>query len=190
MVDYLLAGLGNPGPTYTHTRHNLGFSVVDHFVKHTDATAQWLTHKKHASLRVSLRVGQLQVLCVKPQSYMNLSGTVLQRLCSFYKLPPQRLIVVYDDIALPLGQVKISQHKGSGGHKGVQNILDCIGPGFIAFRVGVGPKPIAEMPLADYVLSSFSEEEKAILSTNLKKIIQILNLLIDKGPIIAMNMLS
>lgn len=190
MVDYILAGLGNPGPTYTHTRHNLGFSVVDAFLQQAKPGAQWSVNKKQEALRALLRLGGKQILCVKPQSYMNLSGTVLQRLCSFYKLPPQRLIVVYDDIALPLGQVKISQHKGSGGHKGVQNILDCIGPGFIAFRVGVGPKPIAEMPLADYVLSSFSEEEKAILSTNLKKIIQILNLLIDKGPIIAMNMLS
>ncbi len=190
MPDYILAGLGNPGLTYTHTRHNLGFQVVDHFLQHADPNAQWLSSKKHETLSSLLKLGDTHVLCVKPQSYMNLSGTVLQRLCSFYKLPPQKLIVVYDDIALPLGQVKISQHKGSGGHKGVQNILDCLGPGFIAFRVGIGPKPIAYLALADYVLSSFSEEEKAFLSTELKKMTQILNLLIDKGPIIAMNILS
>jgi PTH1 family peptidyl-tRNA hydrolase len=190
MLDYILAGLGNPGPTYTHTRHNLGFSVVDYFLQYTDPSAQWLAHKKQSSLNSQVSVAGKNILCVKPQSYMNLSGTVVQGLCSYYKLPPQKLIVAYDDIALGLGQVKISQNKGSGGHKGVQNILDCLGPGFIAFRVGIGPKPIAQMALADYVLSPFSGEEKAFLETELKKMIQILNLIIDKGPIIAMNILS
>lgn len=187
---HILAGLGNPGPTYIHTRHNLGFSVVDHFLQHADPKAQWVENKKQQSLSAPLRLGDKPILCVKPQTYMNLSGTVLQSLCSYYKVPPQKLIVVYDDIALGLGQVKISQNKGSGGHKGVQNILDCLGQGFIAFRVGIGPKPIAQMALSDYVLSQFSEEEKAFLSTELKKMIQILNLLIDKGPIITMNIFS
>lgn len=189
MIDCILAGLGNPGAEYTHTRHNLGFRLLDAFVSQADPHTPWVAHKKQACLSTTLRACGKSLLCVKPQAYMNLSGVVLQSICSYYKVAPSQLIVVYDDAQLALGTVKISLHKGAGGHKGVQNILEYIGSGFIAFRVGLGPKPPL-IPMADYVLARFTDAESALLDQNTKKILQTLNLLIDKGPIIAMNTYS
>lgn len=187
MIDCIIAGLGNPGLAYTHTRHNLGFRVLDAFVSQEDPHAQWLPNKKHQSLSALFSSSGKKLLCVKPQAYMNLSGVVLQSVCSYYKVAPTQLIVIYDDAQLAFGTVKISLHKGAGGHKGIQNILERVGTGFIAFRVGIGAKPIAQMSMADYVLSPFTAEENTLLGLQLKKILQTLNLLIDKGPIIAMN---
>ena len=154
---YLIAGLGNPTREYDKTRHNVGFSVIDVLA---DRYRIDVSEKKHKALCGSGVIEGQKVLLVKPQTFMNLSGESLRAAADYYKIEPQDMIVIYDDISLDPGQLRIRLKGSAGGHNGIKNIIAQLGTQeFPRIKVGVGAKP-PRMDLADYVLSRFSPEEQ------------------------------
>lgn len=155
---YIIAGLGNPGLTYEGTRHNTGFAVIDALAREYNISVDG--RKSRAFIGKGIIEGQ-KVLLVKPQTYMNLSGESIRGLADYYKIDVQsELIVIYDDISLPPGQIRIRKKGSAGGHNGIKNIIAHLGTDvFLRIKVGVGEKP-KQYDLADYVLGHFSKEEK------------------------------
>ncbi|MCI6887222.1 MAG: aminoacyl-tRNA hydrolase [Lachnospiraceae bacterium] len=154
---YLIAGLGNPTREYDKTRHNVGFSVIDVLA---DRYRIDVSEKKHKALCGRGVIEGQKVLLVKPQTFMNLSGESLRAAADYYKIEPQDMIVIYDDISLDPGQLRIRLKGSAGGHNGIKNIIAQLGTQeFPRIKVGVGAKP-PRMDLADYVLSRFSPEEQ------------------------------
>ena len=152
----LLVGLGNPGPKYQDTRHNVGFALVETLVKTHQAQDGWKAWGK--SLLCKLSLGELTVLVAKPQTFMNLSGEAVQTLVAFHKLPITDLVVVADDAELPLGSIRIRSQGGHGGHNGLRDIIERIGENFPRIRVGVGPCPPG-WDLANFVLGKLGSVE-------------------------------
>ena len=161
-VDYMLVGLGNPGPTYARTRHNVGFRCID-----TLAAAEHVTvdRLKHKALTCLTTIAERRVLLVKPMTYMNLSGQAVRPLADYYKIPPERIIVMFDDISLPVGRLRVRAEGSAGGHNGLKSIVQELqSQAFPRVKVGVGQKPHPDYDLADWVLSTFSaQEEKALV---------------------------
>lgn len=155
---YVIAGLGNPTAKYGNTRHNVGFDTVDMLANKYNIR---LTERKHRALSGTGIIGGEKVMLVKPQTFMNLSGESIGAILNFYKLDAaQRLIVIYDDIDLAPGKLRIRKKGSAGGHNGIKNIIAHVGTQeFLRIRVGVGQKPEG-WDLADYVLSRFSKEER------------------------------
>lgn len=186
----LVAGLGNPGPEYARTRHNLGFRLLDAL-----ASQQKLSWQREAGFHSELArwtrgAGRPACLLAKPSTYVNESGRALRRLMDYYKVPQESVIVAYDDLTLPLGLSKVSISGSSGGHNGVESILQQVGDGFVRYRLGIGPKHPAEIDLKDFVLGKFDDSEETLLQQNLSAYLEGLNLLIDSGYAAAMNRLN
>ncbi len=161
-VEYIIAGLGNPGDKYANTRHNVGFLFLD-YLKDKIGGDMWQV--KFSSFAATARIGDKKVLLLKPQTFMNLSGKAVGEAAAFYKLSPDRVIVVCDDINFDCGKVRIRKSGSHGGHNGLRNIIDCLSSdAFPRIRVGAGKLPHPEYDLADFVLSRFTEEEKKGLS--------------------------
>ena len=158
----LVVGLGNPGTEYSAHRHNIGFRVVE-----TLARAHGLTFSRQKRAKARVADGHIcgrQVILVKPQAYMNRSGTSVSRVCRAFEIPPERILVVYDDLDLPLGRLRLRPEGGSGGHKGMRSIIQSLGTqGFPRLRVGID-RPPGRMDPADYVLQPFSEDEECSLT--------------------------
>ena len=155
--NLVLLGLGNPGPRYVSTRHNLGFRVVDRFAA-LRGVRSW--EERRTCVIAVVELGSTGILLVKPRTYMNLSGRALVELRAEKEIPPEEILVVVDDIALPLGQLRLRRSGSSGGHNGLKSIIGELGTtGFPRLRLGVGPVPPGVDP-ADYVLSAFPEDEK------------------------------
>lgn len=154
---YIIVGLGNPGKQYEATRHNVGFIAVDEIAKRLNIRMDKLKFK---SIIGEGRVGMEKVVLVKPQTFMNLSGQAVVELMNFYKVPRQNLIVLYDDIDIEVGKLRI-RHKGSGGtHNGMRNIIYLLGyDDFPRFRIGVSKPKNPNYDLADYVLGKFDKSE-------------------------------
>ena len=156
---YLIAGLGNPGLSYKKTRHNAGFQALDVLA---DRFGVRVKTKGFSALYGEGRIGDERVILCKPQTYMNLSGDAIQQLLHFYKLEPERLIVLYDDIDLPLGSMRIRANGSAGSHNGMRSILACIhSENFARIRIGVGKDE--SVLLRDYVLKRPSKEEQKTL---------------------------
>jgi PTH1 family peptidyl-tRNA hydrolase len=156
---YLIVGLGNPGARYENTRHNIGFRAVERFAATHGLTFGKIEHKAQTASGMAL--GQ-RVLLAKPQTFMNVSGESVQPLASFYKVPPERIIVVADDIDIPLGTVRLRKSGSSGGQNGLKSILQRLGTQEIArVRLGIG-RPPGRMDPADYVLSAWKGDEAII----------------------------
>ncbi|MDO4322738.1 MAG: aminoacyl-tRNA hydrolase [Lachnospiraceae bacterium] len=154
---YIIAGLGNPGSKYAHTRHNAGFESIERLA---DKYRIDISTKKFQALCGSGVIEGQKVLLLKPQTYMNLSGESLRAACDFYKIDPEEeLIVLYDDISLEPGQLRIRKKGSAGGHNGIKSIIQHLGTQvFKRVKIGVGEKP-AGYDLADYVLGHFSKDE-------------------------------
>ncbi len=153
---YLLIGLGNPGPKYTMTRHNAGFLVIDHIAQKQQIL---LDKNKFDCIYGKGKISGTEVFLAKPQTFMNLSGSAVTALVSFYKFELDRLLVIYDDLDLPLGTIRMKPAGSSGGHKGLTSIISLLGNHQIPrLRVGIG-KP-DNIPVVDYVLTPVKEEEK------------------------------
>ncbi len=162
-VEYVICGLGNPGDRYGNTRHNAGYCALD--VLAMDLGARVDRIRFHALTGEAMLDGR-HVLLMKPTTYMNLSGEAVGEAMTFYKLPPERLIVLSDDISLPVGKMRIRAKGSAGGHNGLKNIIQHLGSdGFARIRFGVGEKPNPEYDLADWVLGKFTEEEGRTLLT-------------------------
>ncbi|EET61101.1 aminoacyl-tRNA hydrolase [Marvinbryantia formatexigens DSM 14469] len=182
---YIIAGLGNPGRQYAHTRHNVGFDTIDVLAEKYNIKVEY---EKGRALTGSGRIEGQSVLLVKPLTFMNLSGESIRALADFYKIDgTSQLIVIYDDISLPPGQLRIREKGSAGGHNGIKSIISHLGgQEFLRIKVGVGEKP-AGWDLADYVLSRFSQEERQKVEEALKRAADAAVCLMTDGVEAAMN---
>jgi len=163
---YMIVGLGNPGREYENTRHNAGFMVLDALESKLGAD---ISEKKHKGLCGKAVIGGQKVILLKPQTYMNSSGESVRAAADYYKIDPADILVIYDDISLAPGQLRIRAKGSAGGHNGIKSIIAHLGTQeFPRVRVGVGEKP-PRMDLADYVLGHFSAEEKKIMADAVKE---------------------
>jgi PTH1 family peptidyl-tRNA hydrolase len=176
----LVAGLGNPGPEYVATRHNIGFMVVDQFAAQFGST--WERSGKWDAL--STKCGA--VLLIKPLSFMNRSGYPVFAVAQFYKIEPQQILVALDDFSLPLGRVRFRARGGSGGHNGLESIIMQFGTEEIPrLRIGIGEAP--REGSVDYVLSRFFEQEKPLVRSTINRAVEAVKCTIDNGLVSAMN---
>lgn len=181
---YIIAGLGNPTKQYEHTRHNVGFDVVD---KLADLYGIDLSEKKHKAFCGKGVIEGHKVVLAKPQTFMNLSGESVRAMMDFYKISPEELIIIYDDISLEPGQLRIRLKGSAGGHNGIKNIIAHLGSQeFPRIKVGVGAKP-PRMDLADYVLSRFSQGEQKQMDVALKDGAEAVAMMMTDGAERAMN---
>lgn len=184
----LVAGLGNPGREYEQTRHNLGWIVLDALA--LGQGLSWSAERRFDLQLARWTVDGRVVHLVKPLSFMNDSGRPLQAIASFLKIPPASTAVVYDDLTIALGLIKVSVTGSAGGHNGVASVLEHLGPGFIRYRLGIGPKHPPQMDLKDFVLSPFNSEQRLLLQQHLPTFVAGLILLIREGADRAMNQLN
>ena len=163
-ITHIVVGLGNPGAEYLHTRHNAGFLAIDYICNKYNARVNKSAHK---ALVGEATIGGKRVLLVKPQTYMNLSGESIKSALDFYKIKPENLIVIYDDISLDVGRLRVRRDGSAGGHNGIKSIIANIGTQiFPRIKVGVGQKPHPDYDLASWVLSEFKNDElKALEGT-------------------------
>ena len=177
--EYLIAGLGNPGEKYAETRHNVGFRTVDLVAENAGVR---ITRAKFQALTARAELGGVPVLLMKPQTYMNESGLALGQAAAFYKLPPERIIILYDDIDLPVGRVRVRAAGSAGGHNGMKSIIQHLGSqDFPRVRIGVGAKPHPDYDLADWVLSRFSALEKKSLDPAIEHAAAAAELIVREG---------
>ena len=176
----LVAGLGNPGPEYAATRHNIGFMVVDQLVAQSGSS--WEKSARWDAL--STKCGAAVV--VKPMSFMNRSGYPLFAVAQFYKIEPEEILIVLDDLALPLGRLRLRARGGSGGHNGLESIIIQFGTEEIPrLRVGIGQAP--REGYVDYVLSRFFDDEKPLVRSTIGRAVEAVKCAIDNGLVSAMN---
>lgn len=160
-VAFLVVGLGNPGKEYLYTRHNTGFLTLDYIAERLSVT---VNRAKFNALTADAVIGGNRVLLIKPQTYMNESGVAVRQAADFYKIPTEHIIVISDDISLPVGMMRVRRSGSDGGQKGLRSIIAHLGSDkFPRLRIGVGEKPHPDYPLADWVLSEFTKEEQKVL---------------------------
>ena len=182
---FVIVGLGNPGKKYENTRHNAGFIAMDALA---DKYGISINEKKHKALCGSGVIEGNKVLLVKPQTFMNLSGESVRSVMDFYKIDPEEdMLVIYDDISLAPGNIRIRKKGSAGGHNGIKSIIAHAGTqSFMRIKVGVGEKP-SGWDLADYVLGHFSDEDKASLKEVMPDVIQAATLMVQGDVDKAMN---
>jgi len=183
-VTWLIIGLGNPGKEYRLTRHNVGFRVVDRLARQQGIQFS----KRRGGARIGEgRLGGKRVVLAKPQTYMNKSGVAVKKLVKALGIPLDHLVVVHDDLDLACGRMKIKEGGGHGGHKGVQSIIEELGSAdFLRVKVGIGKPPDPEEG-ADYVLSRFAADERALIKESVEQAAEAIEALIVSGKDQAMN---
>ena len=165
-LTWIVAGLGNPGLEYENTRHNAGFLTMDELAKQCGVKLDQMKFKSDCG---EAMLGEVRCLLMKPTTYMNLSGDAIAAAANFYKIPPEQVLVIYDDISLPPGKLRLRRKGSAGGHNGIESIIAQLGTEeFPRIRVGVGAKPNPQYDLADWVLSKFSEEDMTALQPALE----------------------
>lgn len=181
---YMIAGLGNPTKKYEGTRHNVGFCVIDQIAKDYNINVDQNKHKALCGL--GYIEGQ-KVLLLKPQTFMNLSGESIRAAADFYKIEPEDILVIFDDVSLDVGQLRIRLKGSAGGHNGIKSIIAHLGSqNFPRIKVGVGEKP-AGWDLADYVLGKFAGDDKAKVEDACKDASAAVKVMLTDGPSAAMN---
>ena len=184
-VSWLIVGLGNPGGQYDGTRHNAGFAVADELARRGGFTVQRVKFKALTGTTV---IGGQGVLVMKPTTYMNLSGEAVGEAARFYKLTPDRVLVISDDVALPLGKLRLRTVGSAGGHNGLKSIIQHLGSDqFPRLKVGVGGKPHPDYDLADWVLGKLQGEDKKLMDETVKRAADAVECLLKDGPQKAMN---
>ena len=184
-VEWLVVGLGNPGQKYANTRHNMGFLTVDLLAE--EAGVQ-LNKVKFKSAYNILRFAGTRCLVMKPQTYMNLSGEAVREAAQFYKIPPERILVIYDDVSLPVGKLRIRKSGSAGGHNGLKNIIQHLGTdAFPRIKVGVGMPDHPDHEMIDWVIGKPQGEEAKTLRAALDRAADAALSVIDEGPDWAMN---
>ncbi|QYY35256.1 aminoacyl-tRNA hydrolase [Ruficoccus sp. ZRK36] len=184
----VIAGLGNPGTEYNGTRHNIGFAVVDALA--TEQGAVWKKEKKFQAETAKVSLAGEPVVLMKPLTYVNESGRALGAWLRFHRLTPSAAAVIYDEINLDLGRLKLSVNGSAGGHNGIASLLRDAGAGFLRYRIGIGSKTHPAMDLKDWVLGRFTEAENAVLTTRMPDYTKGLHLLLSRGVDAAMNQLN
>ena len=184
-VSWLVVGLGNMGGQYEHTRHNVGFEVIDQIADTLDVPVQRLKYK---ALTNTVTLGGEKVLLMKPVTFMNLSGEAVEQAAAFYKVPPERVIVISDEVALEPGKLRIRAGGSAGGHNGLKNIIAHLhSDRFPRVRVGVGQKPHPDYDMADWVLGKPQGEDRKNIDEAVKRAAQAVECYIKEGPQKAMG---
>lgn len=171
----LIVGLGNPGAEYQLTRHNLGFMCADNFVSSSDGFDPWTVKKDLKCQLAQGRMGQSRVFVIKPTTFMNLSGEAVQAVQSFYKIAPENIVVLHDELDLNWGQIRTRQSGSAAGHNGLKSIIQYLGENFGRVRIGIGPKKPAAIDGADFVLQKLSDREQADLPGLYREVNALLN---------------
>lgn len=185
-VTWLVAGLGNPGQQYENTRHNVGFRTADALAANAGAEIRRI--KFHA-LTVQAVVGGQGVLLLKPTTYMNLSGEAVGEAARFYKLPTDHVLVISDDVDLPLGKLRLRRSGSAGGHNGLKSIIEHLGGDqFPRLKIGVGGKPHPDYDMADWVLGSFQGQDAKVMEEAVQRAAKAVECLLENGFDKAMNL--
>jgi PTH1 family peptidyl-tRNA hydrolase len=185
-MDYIIAGLGNPGGRYENTKHNMGFVVIDLLAERHGAKVNKIRHK---ALTGEVLIHGKKALLVKPQTYMNLSGESVRAAAEYYKTPADRVLVIYDDIDVPIGGVRIRKAGGPGSHNGMRSVVACLGrEDFPRLRVGINDGRGARgEALADYVLDGFRKQDAGAVEEAAAKAADAVECLLREGADAAMN---
>ena len=177
--DFLVVGLGNPGSKYWNTRHNVGFMTADALGEKLNKPTQRLKFK---ALTNVVEYGGCRVLLMKPTTYMNLSGEAVREACMFYKLPPERVLVVSDDVSLPVGKIRLRRNGTAGGHNGLRSIIGQLhSDQFPRLKIGVGAKPHPDYDMADWVLGHFSKEDRKAVDAAIDRALDAMECLFTQG---------
>ncbi|MDL2253295.1 aminoacyl-tRNA hydrolase [Ruminococcaceae bacterium OttesenSCG-928-I18] len=182
--QWIIAGLGNPGKKYGGTRHNIGFDALDF------AASRWGIDIKRAKFDALYGTGQVagqEVLLLKPQTFMNLSGPSLQKAGDYYDIPVERMLVLFDDVSLPPGVLRIRLSGSAGGHNGLKSLIAFLGEDFPRVKIGVGDRPRPEYSLADWVLSRFTQAERKAIEDRFPDVQKACELLLQDESTQAMS---
>lgn len=183
--EFIVVGLGNPGVTYENTRHNAGFMAISALEKKYNFN---VTTHKFKSLTARAVIGGKNCLVMKPETYMNLSGDAVMEAMNFFKIPLNNIIVIFDDISLDVGHMRIRRKGSAGGHNGIKSIIaQCGGEDFPRIKIGVGKKPSPDYDLADWVLSKFTDDELKTLSDVDGRVCEAVELMVQGRISDAMN---
>ena len=184
-VSFIIVGLGNPGKDYAFTRHNAGFLTLDYL---SDKLSVKVNRSKFKSLVCEATICGKRVLLMQPQTFMNNSGEAVSEAARFYKITSENIIVVFDDISLPVGKLRIRKNGSAGGHNGIKSIIAHLGTqDFPRVKIGVGEKPHKEMDLADWVLSKFQKDEQTVLFEKFGDVCRAIELMVSGKTEQAMN---
>lgn len=184
-VSHIIVGLGNPGDKYKYTRHNAGFLALSYMSQKLNVD---ITKSKFKALYTECVIGGKRVILMLPQTFMNLSGEAVRAAMDFYKIPIENVLVVFDDISLACGKLRIRKSGSAGGHNGLKSIIEHAGSdAFPRIKIGVGEKPHPEMDLADWVLSSFSKDEQTVLFDKFDNVMKATELIVKGDITSAMN---
>ena len=185
-IEYIIVGLGNPGRRYENTRHNAGFIAMDYIA---DKLGVKINKIKFKSTVGEANIAGKRCLLMKPSTFMNLSGQAVTEAMNFYKIPPQRTVIMSDDISLDVGTIRIRRKGSDGGQKGLQNIIYLSGSDeFPRVKIGIGKKPHPEYDLKDWVLSRFTDKDKKLISERLPDILGAVELIVSEDIDKAMNL--
>ncbi len=190
-IGGLVVGLGNPGKEYAGTRHNMGFAVVEEFLR--SVPAEKVSNKFKALLwRVVLPGTSVTWLFAMPQTYMNKSGEPTLAVMQWYKVPVEKLLVIHDELDLPVGRIKFKPGGGVAGHNGLKSLASCLGTqNFYKLRMGIGrPAHILGADVAPYVLGRFAPQEREIIEKTIPLAVQAVQLFMEKGPVQATNIMN
>ena len=186
--DMMIVGLGNPGLQYETTRHNIGFMAMDALCEKYECDCKKMKFSAYIGDTV---IGNKRVLLLKPQTYMNNSGEAVGEAARFYKIPPENILVMFDDISLEPGTVRIRRKGSAGGHNGIKDIIEVLGSdNFPRIKLGVGAKPHPDYDLKDWVLGKFKAEDKEKVEASLETAVKAVNELLTRGIDSAMNKFS
>ena len=184
-VEWLLVGLGNPGDKYDNTRHNVGFAAIDQLAEELRVPVQKL---KYRALTQTVELGGAKVLLMKPITYMNLSGEAVGGAARFFKIPADHVLVLSDDVSLPVGKLRIRKGGSAGGHNGLKSIIQHLGTDqFPRVKIGVGEKPHPDYDMADWVLGKFTGEDLKAITQAIQRAGKAAACYIQDGPDKAMN---
>ena len=184
--EFLIVGLGNPGPKYEFTRHNAGFLCMDLLAQQLGVKIDRIKIK---SVVADVAIEGSRCILMKPQTFMNNSGEAVRDAANFYKIPPEHIIILFDDISLPPGKLRIRRKGSDGGHNGIKSILYLLGSDqFPRIKLGVGAKPRPDYDLADWVLSTFQKDELSRMKEAMEKACEAVPLLVREETDRAMNL--
>ena len=184
-VEYLIVGLGNPDRKYENTRHNCGWLAIDYIAEKLGIKVNKIKYKSFVG---EAAIGGKKALLMKPTTYMNNSGQAVVEAMNFYKIPPENVIVIFDDVSLDVGKMRIRQKGSDGGQKGMRSIIYLSGSdAFPRIKIGIGAKPNPDWDLADWVLSRFSDDERKTLDKMFENAYEAIGLIIDGKTDRAMN---
>lgn len=184
-VDWLVVFLGNPGVRFAETRHNVGFMTAEVYEREHGVR---IDRSKFKALTGRCLVGDAEVLLLKPQTFMNLSGDAVSQTMRFYKVPLERVLVVSDDVSLDVGKLRLRRNGSAGGHNGLKDIIaKCGGEGFPRIKIGVGQKPHPDYDMAQWVLSTFKDQDAEQIRSAVQRAAQAVDAVITRGMDKAMN---